>query len=44
MDRLLPDEKHIVVDMINSYGKRWGKNTNEVYFSDILNSTERNYE
>jgi dynein heavy chain, axonemal len=30
--------------MINSIGKRWGKNVDNVYYSDILNSTERSYE
>jgi hypothetical protein len=38
MDRLLPGEKHIVADLINSIGKRWGKNTESVYFSDILSA------
>nr|VVW87063.1 unnamed protein product [Nymphaea colorata] len=44
MDRLLPGEKHIVESMINSIGKRWGKNTEGVYFSDILSAAERSYE
>lgn len=36
MDRLLPSEKQMVGDMIASMGKRWGKNVDDVYFSDIL--------
>lgn len=30
--------------MVNAYGKRWGKNTDPVYYSDILNLNERSYE
>lgn len=30
--------------MINSTGKRWGKNTDNVYFSDILNANQHSYE
>lgn len=44
MDRLLPAEKHLVADLVNSIGKRWGKNTEEAYFSDILNVAEKSYE
>lgn len=43
MDRLLPEEKHIVIDLINSIGKRWGKNIDNVYYSDILNPNEKSY-
>lgn len=44
MDRLLPAEKHIVADLIDSAGKRWGKNTDNVYYSDILNVHDKSYE
>ena len=44
MDRLLPSEKHIVTDLIDLMGKRWGKNVDHVYYSDILNSQDRSYE
>lgn len=44
MDRLLPGEKHFVSEMIGSIGKRWGKNTEGVYYSDILSVGERSYE
>jgi dynein heavy chain, axonemal len=44
MDRLLPAEKHVVEDLISSIGKRWGKNTDNAYYSDILNQHDRSYE
>lgn len=30
--------------MVSSYGKRWGKNTDNVYYSDILNLNDKSYE
>ena len=31
-------------DLINLAGKRWGKNTDLVYYSDLLNPHDRSYE
>lgn len=45
VDRLLPEDKSVVENLINNIGKKWGKNMNKVYFSDILSpSHERIYE
>ena len=44
MDRLLPAEKHIVSDLVNSMGKRWGKNTDKIFYSDILSPHDHSYE
>ena len=45
VDRLLPEDKPLIEKIIIDIGKKWGKNMNEVYFSDILSpSHERSYE
>ena len=45
VDRLLPEDKPIVEKLIEEIGKKWGKNMNSAYFSDILSpSHERSYE
>lgn len=45
VDRLLPEDKHIVETFIETIGKRWGKNMNVTYFTDILSpSHQRSYE
>ena len=45
VDRLLPEDKPLIEKIIIDIGKKWGKNMNEVYFSDTLSpSHERSYE
>ena len=45
VDRLLPEDKGTIENLISNMGKKWGKNMNKVYFSDILSpSHERSYE
>lgn len=36
VDRLLPEDKPTIENLIDSIGKKWGKNMNVTYFSDIL--------
>ncbi len=44
-DRLIPSEKDLISEAIESLTKKWGKNITETYFTDMLSlEGDKSYE